>query len=618
MVEEKNNKVILKMVGKSDLLKKIWEGLKAPLREHGGSLSFIQESEASTPVKERTKLREQVTRLEEARDRAWEQVKQLLAGGKEKELESKLEEIRKETTRLEDAVKELIHNETMGKEVIQETNTDIQKNQTSLEKITTIWTEAKDRLTENERNQQCIKDEEIKRKEKENIAEKLRNMTKMLIDEEKKLEDNRKKIGETQKSIDRLYTEEKGIRQELDNRMQEATENDGIRGEDFQHAEDEDSQRLGSMLRLEDTEHLQDAPPSVGAPREVQLQHKQAPEAERASLEPAGSHEEMEDPGDTSELEDTEHLQDAPPLVGATPGTEGSGTSSPPKLTTSSEGTENQGGETQDQAAEAEFLADTSELEDIALSQDAPPLVGVSPGTEGSSTFTPSKLTTLSEVAIQQQEGPESERAILEPECSEKAGGETPDQPADTDGPADVSEDTTHSQDAPPLVGASPGTEGSIILPPPELTTISKVEQKREEPLAETRNIKPGKLEGLGEGTSGQRTDEQISTGAASLLKSPTLRRRSQRYDDSEEEELEQEGNWNENMDKSSTEDVPKHRRTYCRNTSCVTCKVPCGNCCDCTSASTKSGCRERPQCPDKKPRELRPGKVKGVSLAVT
>ena len=48
----KRNKVILKMVGKSDFLKKIWEGMKAPVREHGGTLNFIQESEASTPVKE--------------------------------------------------------------------------------------------------------------------------------------------------------------------------------------------------------------------------------------------------------------------------------------------------------------------------------------------------------------------------------------------------------------------------------------------------------------------------------------------------------------------------------------------------------------------------------------
>ena len=61
--------------------------------------------------------------------------------------------IREETSRLEEAVKELIHNETMGKELIHETNTDIQTNQTRLEKMMTLWTEAKEKLTENESNQ---------------------------------------------------------------------------------------------------------------------------------------------------------------------------------------------------------------------------------------------------------------------------------------------------------------------------------------------------------------------------------------------------------------------------------------------------------------------------------
>ena len=82
----KKNRIILKMAGKSDFLKKIWEGMTAPVKEHGGSMSFIQVSEASTPAKETANMRE-VTRLEEASERARKEVKQLLAGNKEQELE---------------------------------------------------------------------------------------------------------------------------------------------------------------------------------------------------------------------------------------------------------------------------------------------------------------------------------------------------------------------------------------------------------------------------------------------------------------------------------------------------------------------------------------------------
>ena len=51
--------------------------------------------------------------------------------------------------------------------------------------------------------------------------------------------------------------------------------------------------------------------------------------------------------------------------------------------------------------------------EDTELSQDAPPSVGASPGTDGSITFPHAKLTTLPEV-----------QAILKPQRAEVSGGD--------------------------------------------------------------------------------------------------------------------------------------------------------------------------------------------------
>ena len=84
---------------------------------------------------------------------------------------------------------------------------------------------------------------------------------------------------------------------------------------------------------------------------------------------------------------------------------------------------------------------------------------------------------------------------------------------------------------------------------------------------------------------------------------------------ESEEELLEGEGNSEDGEEELTSKVVPKNRRTYCRKASCTTCKTQCGNCCDCSSGNTKTCCRERPQCPDKKPREPRPGKGNPLPL---
>ena len=47
----KKSKVVMKMGGKSDLLKKIWTGMRGPVREYGGTMRFVQKSDASTPAK---------------------------------------------------------------------------------------------------------------------------------------------------------------------------------------------------------------------------------------------------------------------------------------------------------------------------------------------------------------------------------------------------------------------------------------------------------------------------------------------------------------------------------------------------------------------------------------
>ena len=202
------------------MLKKIWEGLKAPVKEHGGTLSFIQASTASTPGKERSYHRE-LTRLEEARERARKEVKQLLAGSKEQELENKLEEFTDEISRLEEAVKQLVHEEAMGKEVIQVTSSDIQQKQTTLEKMTKLWAGARERLRENKSDQELRKYEEIKRNDKDIIGENIRTMTNIIKEEEKKVEDLKKKTRDNQERIEELQGKRKGIQHELDKKLQE-------------------------------------------------------------------------------------------------------------------------------------------------------------------------------------------------------------------------------------------------------------------------------------------------------------------------------------------------------------------------------------------------------------
>ena len=81
----------MKMGEKSDLLKKIWRGMRGPIKEYGGTMRFIQKSEASTPAKDRSKGREQTTLLEEARERARQEVEGLLSGDREQELKKELQ-----------------------------------------------------------------------------------------------------------------------------------------------------------------------------------------------------------------------------------------------------------------------------------------------------------------------------------------------------------------------------------------------------------------------------------------------------------------------------------------------------------------------------------------------
>ena len=189
------------------MLKKIWEGVKIPVKEHGGTLNFIQESEASTPAKDRTKAIEQVSRLEEARERARKEVKLLLAGGKEQELKNKLETLTEEVGGLEEELKQMIHNEAMGKEVIEETASDIQRTMTCLEGEMNRWAEAKERHMAKEDDLDLRHDEQIKRKEKENLAEKVRNMSDILKEEEKTVEVLQKKREELQEQIDKCKEE---------------------------------------------------------------------------------------------------------------------------------------------------------------------------------------------------------------------------------------------------------------------------------------------------------------------------------------------------------------------------------------------------------------------------
>ena len=241
----------MKMPGKSDLLKKIWEGVKIPVKEHGGTLNFIQESEASTPAKDRTKAIEQVSRLEEARERARKEVKLLLAGGKEQELKNKLETLTEEVGGLEEELKQMIHNEAMGKEVIQETASDIQRTKTCLEDEMNRWAEAKERHMANEDDLDLRHDEQIKRKEKENLAEKVRNMSDILKEEEKKVEVLQKKREELQEQIDKCKEEKRNVQQELETKIQENIEHAESQKQSAEEKKIQDAERKKKLQEEE-------------------------------------------------------------------------------------------------------------------------------------------------------------------------------------------------------------------------------------------------------------------------------------------------------------------------------------------------------------------------------
>ena len=212
-------------------------------------------------------------------------------------------------------------------------------------------------------------------------------------------------------------------------------------------------------------------------------------------------------------FEDTERSPDAPPLGGASPGMDGSILLTHPELTTLSEVKASRwhGPEADRASLETKRLEDPgggtrdlAKLEDPQHLQDAPPLVGAPPGMDGSSTPSTPKLTALSEVASQHHDGQEAERAS--PQSREDHGGEV--QRAEAENPAEKAGDSENLQDAPPSVGASPGTEGSIASSPHELTTFLKVEaQKQDGPPTQIEILEHGRLEGQKGVTQDQRQD---------------------------------------------------------------------------------------------------------------
>ena len=192
--------------------------------------------------------------------------------------------------------------------------------------------------------------------------------------------------------------------------------------------------------------------------------------------------------------EDTELSQDAPPLAGASSGTEGSIPFSPPKLTKLPEVEARQQDWQEDEDQESERqeepgrdTLDIGELEDTDHLHDAPPLVGAPPGTDGSSTPSLLNLTAISEGHLAEAELP---------------------------GVTAVPQSPDHLWDASPLVGAPSGTQGSCTISPPELTASSKVElQIQKNPPAE-----PGRSEDQGRETQDQREEAHLTTEAAGEL----------------------------------------------------------------------------------------------------
>ena len=183
---------------------------------------------------------------------------------------------------------------------------------------------------------------------------------------------------------------------------------------------------------------------------------------------------------DAGDQKDLEHLQDASPLVGASPGMNGSSCLSIPNLTSSSKVEEgSQEVELQQQKAsppeEDVMELSSAEEEDIAddrlegtgnmisrPEQEATPLAG---GSQEGETAEPGQAEDL-----RQQIASPPEEEIMELISAE-----------DQDRADDQLEEagnviSRHEQDAPPLAGASQGTHSSITSSPPDLTVISEKE----------------------------------------------------------------------------------------------------------------------------------------------
>ena len=77
--------------------------------------------------------------MEEARERARQEVEGLLSWDREQELKQELQVVSEEANRLERELKQLKHNETLGKEVINEMVNKVKKNKVSLKKLSNLW-----------------------------------------------------------------------------------------------------------------------------------------------------------------------------------------------------------------------------------------------------------------------------------------------------------------------------------------------------------------------------------------------------------------------------------------------------------------------------------------------
>ena len=322
--------------------------------------------------------------------------------------------------------------------------------------------------------------------------------------------------------------------------------------------------------------------------------------------------------GEVTEQEDLEHAQDASPLVEALQGMHGSIGLSSPELITLFEVAlqrrepspkEEQSlieGTKEDTAVAADQPEGPGDVVSKHL-QDAPPSVGALQGMQSSNTVSLHELTKLPEVELQPREASPAEEQDLERSTQEDFT-RAADQ---VEGPENGI--SKHVQDAPPLAGASTGTESSTEVSLPELIPSFEVKLLQQEAsTGEGDSTEPVMLEDMVQ--SGQE-DQTEATGQQEGLLAVEGAGQEQ---ESEEEGSEQESNNEDDGEKSTTEGVPKHRRTYCRKTSCATCKVQCGHCRDCASNNSKTGCKERPQCPDKKPRDIRPGKVKETPKTLT